>query len=151
MLVKTGSVLIGSGFSSVGPFFPKKMEWADTGVVFMSEIRKKSFLPQVCNKHFVFYVFCFSCSFCQLLILSSTSPVFTNRKKNMPSFNRSAYVESKLRKPQQQCFVAPFLHAISRIIFSLSTILLVESSAFVVILLICLSALQSYQAFSALH
>ena len=97
----------------------------------MCEIREKPFLPQVCNKRFV-YVLCFSCSFCQLfanfLPLSSTRPVFTNRRTNIPSFNWSAYVESKLHKPQQQCFVAPFLQVISPIMFSLSTILLVESA-----------------------
>ena len=60
--------------------------------------------------------------------LSSPRPVFTNRRTNIPSFNRSAYVESKLHKPQQQCFVAPFLHVISPIMFSLPTILLVESA-----------------------
>ena len=94
----------------------------------MSEIREKSFLLQGCNQRFTFSVFCFSCSFCQLVMLSFTDPGLANRRKNIPSFNRSAYLESELHKPQQQCFVAPFLHVISPVIISLLAILLVAVS-----------------------
>ena len=57
--VKTGSALMGSGFSSVGPFSPTK--WSEQIQVsfFMFEIREKSFLPQACNQRFAFSVFCF--------------------------------------------------------------------------------------------
>ena len=122
--VKTGSTLMGSGFSSAGSFSPSK--WSEQIYVFffISEIGRKSFLPQACNQRFAFFVFCFSCLFYQFVMLSFTLPGLANRRKNTPSINRSTYCESELHKPQKQCFVAPVLDIISPDMFSLFVILL---------------------------
>ena len=66
--------------------------------------------------------------FCQLVMLSFTCPGLSNCRKNTSSFNQSAYLESKLHKPQQQCFLAPFLHVIFPVMLSLLAILLVAVS-----------------------